>query len=241
MQTKNILLALAAVAALSSLSAHAANLVVNGDFESTTNGPLQFDFSTQATGWTSNGYNFLFGPGTADTTGSSGSYGFLALWGPHNGSANGLTDSPTGGNFVAADGAFLVAPISQTIHGLVAGQQYKLGFDWAGAQQLGYTGANTEQWEVTLGSQSQSTAVYENPSKGFSGWKHETFTFTATSGTEVLSFLAHGTPNGVPPFSLLDGVTMTAAVPEPATWALMLGGVGLVGFSLRKRGAKLAV
>jgi hypothetical protein len=241
MQSKKILVALAAVAGLSSLSAHAVNLVVNGDFETTTNGPLQFDNNTVATGWTSNGYNFLFGPGTADTTGSSGSYGFLALWGPNNGSANGLTNSPTGGNFVAADGAFQVAPIEQTIHGLVAGQQYKVGFDWAGAQQLGFTGANTEQWEVKLGSESHSTAVYSNPSQGFSGWMHESFTFTATSGTEVLSFLAHGTPDGVPPFSLLDGVKMTAAVPEPATWALMLGGFGLVGFSLRKRGAKLAV
>ena len=64
---------------------------------------------------------------------------------------------------------------------------------------------------------------------------HESFTFTATSGSEALSFLAIGTPTGVPPFSLLDGVTMVAAVPEPETWALMLCGMGLIGAVQRRR------
>ncbi|UAJ11857.1 PEPxxWA-CTERM sorting domain-containing protein [Polymorphobacter megasporae] len=60
---------------------------------------------------------------------------------------------------------------------------------------------------------------------------HESFTFTATGTTEVLSFLALGTPEGKPPFSLLDGVSGT--VPEPATWAMMIGGLGLVGGAMR--------
>jgi hypothetical protein len=50
----------------------------------------------------------------------------------------------------------------------------------------------------------------------------------------VLSFLAVGTPAGLPPFSLLDGVTMTAAVPEPATWGMLAAGLGLVAFARRK-------
>ena len=115
------------------------------------------------------------------------------------------------------------------------GQKYTVGFDWAGAQQSGYTGPQTEQWAVSLGNQTQTTAVYNNPSHGFSGWMHESFTFTATSGSEALSFLAIGTPTGVPPFSLLDGVTMVAAVPEPETWALMLCGMGLIGAVQRRR------
>lgn len=35
--------------------------------------------------------------------------------------------------------------------------------------------------------------------------------------------------------------TVTGAVPEPATWAMMLGGFGLLGFSLRRRKAAKVV
>ena len=50
--------------------------------------------------------------------------------------------------------------------------------------------------------------------------------FTATASSELLTFLAVGTPSGVPPFSLLDGVSMTSAAPEPAYMGLI--GIGLV-------------
>ena len=232
MQSKNILVALAAIAGLSSLSAHAVNLVTNGDFETTTNGTdKQAGFNTNATGWTTTGYNFLFS--NIGST-SVGVYGGLSLWGPTYGVANGAVNSPTGGNFMAADGAFSVAPISQTLHGLSAGK-YTVSFDWAGAQQTGFNGPQTEQWEVKLGgAPSQFTSVYNNPSHGFGGWWHESYTFTVAAGDNVLSFLAHGTPEGVPPFSLIDGVSVQA-VPEPETWALMIGGLGAVGMLLSRR------
>ena len=240
MQFRKITLVLAAAAAMSALPAQAANLVVNGGFEATTNGKGQLGFNTNATGWTNvNGYTFLYTPGTADTSGALGQYGQVSLWGPGNGSVNGLTVSPTGGNFIASDSAFQTTPIQQTIAGLVAGQKYDLGFDWGAAQQFGFTGATTDQWQVSLGGETHSTAVINNASHGFSGWKHQVFSFTATGASEVLSFLAVGTPNGVPPFALLDGVTLNAAVPEPSTWALMLGGFAVVGFISRRRRADL--
>jgi hypothetical protein len=55
----------------------------------------------------------------------------------------------------------------------------------------------------------------------------QTETFTATSSSEVLSFLAVGNVP-VPPFLLLDGVTMndsTPPVPEPGTLPLLLSGL----------------
>jgi hypothetical protein len=236
---------LAAFAATTTLAlatpALATNLVVNGDFETATlDGSYQFGDgypSEQLAGWTTNGYNFLFQPGTADAAGATGQYGGLSLWGPNNGSDNGLPAiSPTGGNFVGADGAFGVGAIEQVINGLIAGRKYDVSFWWGGAQQEGFTGPTTEQWEVALGGEHQSTAILDNADHGFTGWQKQTFTFTATGPNEVLSFLAHGTPDGVPPFSLLDGVSMEAAsAPEPASWALMILGFAATGAVLRRR------
>ncbi len=243
--------AAAAACALMALAgpAAAANLVVNGDFELTTlPGADQFGDAysqNQLTGWTSGGYNFVFAAGTADDgTGATGQYGTLQLWGPNNGSANGLpAASPAGGNYVGADGAYNVGAIEQTINGLNVGQKYDVSFYWAGAQQFGYTGPTTENWQVSLGGESYTTATLDNADHGFTGWQQQTFTFTASGASEVLSFLAHGTPNGVPPFSLLDGVTMDAqgAVPEPATWAMMLAGAGATGAAMRHRRRRKAI
>ena len=238
MRLSTLAMAIVAVASLAGTAQATPNLIVNGGFETTgPNGPnFEFDRDTTFPGWTSAGYNFGFAPGTADTTGSHTSqYGNLQLWGPGNGAANGLTASPTGGNFVAADGAYEVAPIQQILTGLVVGHDYIVDFDWAAAQQHGYDGATTEKWDVSLGGQTLSTNVFANPSHGFSGWMHESFRFTYDGANNVLSFLAVGTPNGEPPFSLLDGVSMTAAVPEPATWGLMLVGFGFVGAAARRR------
>lgn len=234
MRLSHVAMAIAAVAGLASAAQAATNLVTNGGFETTTNGAGQFDNNTHAAGWTSTGYNFIFADGSADTTGVTGQYGNLQLWGANNGGTGAITASPTGGNFAAADGAYLVAPIQQVLTGLVVGKDYIVDFDWAAAQQFGYDGATTEKWSVSLGGQTISTDVYENASHGFSGWMHESFRFTFDGTNNVLSFLAVGTPNGLPPFSLLDGVS-AAAVPEPASWALMLVGFGAVGFAARRR------
>jgi hypothetical protein len=53
----------------------------------------------------------------------------------------------------------------------------------------------------------------------------QTFNYTATSSSEVLSFLAVGNVQ-LPPFLLLDGVTLT---PEPGYW---VPGVGLLGLMI---------
>ena len=154
---------------------------------------------------------------------------------------NGLTIGPSGGNFLAMDGALrdtagisLQGRVSQTIKGLHVGVPTTVEFEWAAAQQAGFTGANTEQLQVSLGSQSFKTGVINNTSEGFQPWRPDEFTFTPTSTSEVLSFLAIGTPEvGVgsagPPFVLLDGGVHLEAVPEPATWSLL--GIGLAAIA----------
>ena len=222
------------------------NLVTNGNF-ATPGVTTSFQFGTynsytppQAlSGWTSTGYNFVFLP---TSTVATGVYGNLSLWSPVSStpSANGFTNaSPTGGNFVGADGAYGQANISQTINGLTVGNEYAVSFAWAGAQQSGYTAVNgtTENWQVTFGTQAQTTATVSVPNKGFSGWINQTFDFVATNTSETLSFFATGTPSGVPPFALLANVSVTAA-PEPASLAIMLTGVvGLIVFARQRHGS----
>lgn len=216
------------------------SLVQNGSF-AITGGSSSFQFGTGYTSgesvahWATSGYNFVYVPNTADSTGATGSAGVVKLWGPNDGSANGLpTTSPTGGNYVAADGAYQVAAITQSITGLNVGAKVYVSFSWAGAQQYGFTGPTTDNWTVDLGtSPSQVTKTVSLASEGFSGWTNQTFAFIATSASETLSFLATGTPSGQPPFALLANVVVTA--PEPAGTALMMSGIAAMVVIGRRR------
>jgi hypothetical protein len=200
-----------------------ANLVQNGSFSLSTSGPGQLGLITTATDWTSaapeGSYNFLFSPATALT-------GVSSEFGTDDVSLYGVTASPDGGNFVGGDGDFPGhnGPLQQTISGLTVGDTYTLGFYWAAAQQNGFSGATEQSWSATLGGVTQTTATYDLPSEGFSGWFYQTFNYKATSTSETLAFVANGNLP-IPPFALLDGVSLNQT-PEPGYW---IPGVGLLG------------
>ncbi len=156
-----------------------------------------------------------------------------------------------GGNYVFVDGdSTVTTALYQTVHGLTIGQSYHVSFWQAATQFTDQFGDTTEQWDVSLGGtivdntlnsakivgaeHHLSTKMF-NASKSFVGWNHETLTFKATAASELLAFLALGTPDGLPPVVLLDGVSMTA-VPEPGTLALV--GVSLLGLLLARRQQK---
>lgn len=245
MRIKSLLLSLSAIAALSGGYVHAAtNLVSNGNFEKTTNGSnKQLSSSvtkdadrTTLSDWTSSngndgGYNFVLNSGIANTDAS-------AIW--LKSQNNGWATSANGGNVFVSDSQYWPGTLSQTITGLTAGKQYTLNFDYALAQQVGFDGANANNyWQVGFGNSTQNSTALSIANGGFSGWTSSTMTFTATSASQVLSFLAQGSP-GAPPFLLLDSVSMTAAVPEPSTWGMLLAGAALLGFAVRRRAAKHA-
>ena len=68
-------------------------------------------------------------------------------------------------------------------------------------------------------------------------WAPYSFTFVATGSSELLSFAADGSA-GCCYGPALDNVSI-AAVPEPATWSMMLLGFGAVGVGLRRRKPRL--
>ena len=60
--------------------------------------------------------------------------------------------------------------------------------------------------------------------------------FTASSAFTSVSFTETGNQNASLDYVEFDNVTSaTGAVPEPATWALMILGMGAVGFAMRRR------
>jgi hypothetical protein len=131
--------------------------------------------------------------------------------------------------------------ISQTISGLVAGNTYTISFVEAAANRSDVVYKGLLNWGVSLGGQTlQSTAVAIPGAFSASSWISNSLTFTATAASEVLQFLAQSSVGVAPePILLLDNVSITnatvAAVPEPGTYALMLAGLGALGFIAKRR------
>lgn len=236
MRIKSVLLILSAAAAFGANLAAANPLIANGGFELTTNGTNKQLSShvvgaadrTTLAGWTSSngndgGYNFVLDTGII-TTGAS-TIGLKRY------------DSAFDrGNVFASDALYYPGTLSQSVGGLTSGVDYVLTFDYALGQQAGFDGRNADNyWQVGFGGDTRASSKLSIDNGAFSGWNTATMTFTATSASQVLSFLAMGSSPGAPPFMLLDNVSMQAAVPEPSTLSLMLGGVGFAVFLARRR------
>jgi hypothetical protein len=237
--------------------------LVNGDFNTNNVAAGTSGFLgggrrvATATGWDfGTGLNWLVSTGTAYTDNLNIKQGRPDPTQKLYGTAP--IDSPNGTAswFVAADGdPTYRSAITQTLSGLVAGEQYEVSFWQAAGQQTNFTGGTTEQWQVSLGgAASQLSTVMspvqpygpgeqvigqpENTATAVSAWQQQTLTFTADSANPVVSFLAVGTPSGMPPISLLTGVSVTRKLPEPADYMGTLVGFGFVGLAIKSRLAK---
>jgi hypothetical protein len=136
----------------------------------------------------------------------------------------------------------------------VAGREVVISYDLSGNQRLSSSDAFV--FEVSFGlpidiagaswSQPGGDIGSMGPAINFSGqaffpviprndpWTTFTYRFRpTTSGVLTLQFGTSSADNFGP---LVDNVLVTqAAIPEPATWAMLITGFGLVGFAARRR------
>ena len=130
---------------------------------------------------------------------------------------------------------------SQTITGFDSGQNYVLGFMMANEH-----GTVTPQFAIpqtitvsfTSGSDTAPQSFTEDSPPGDNYWRvwvAKSMMFHATDSNVTIDFSAN-TPYDVG----LDNVTVSAAIPEPETYALMLAGLGLLGIIARRRKYKAA-
>ena len=213
---------LAAAAAASMLvasSASAASLLTNGGFEDITGAAAQgwggYTFGEVYTpvlpGWTIDG-------GTVDVT-QTGS-----VWGP----------AFEGRNSLDING-WDAGQISQTF-ATTPGETYKVSL----AYSRNAAGApDPATADVSVGGQTLHLSAANDGSFGGPSamqWKTATFDFVAQGPTSTLTLGATVPGNGGVFFDAVN----VAAVPEPATWATMILGLGGLGAMMRRRRAAAA-
>jgi hypothetical protein len=138
--------------------------------------------------------------------------------------------------------------VYQTVTGLTVGQAYILSWaygdrpDSGDEEMLVYFGSSVA--ETSPGANPGGTPVavdYDtlNGSNSAVLWTFNSVTVTATSSSEVLSFVGLDYPgytnNGGASYgNEIDDVSLIAT-PEPSTWLLLLSGLGLLGLVLARR------
>jgi hypothetical protein len=216
---KKFVVAAALTASLSLLSTAAGAQIVNGDFEADASA------TTPPTGFTVTGsdpmktFEIQVASGQAYINGAG---------------ATGSADAAAN-NFVAFGGgdAANISTLSQAFS-TVAGQVYNFSFDFGA---FGVSTTQTLQVGLFDALSGATLATFTTADVGSYNldtlFTNSDFNFTALSGSTRVDFTLKGSPTASVD-GLLDNVSV-AAVPEPATWAMMLFGFGAVGYSMRRR------
>lgn len=203
---RKLLLGLAATLSFSS-AANAAT-IVNGSFELSSGNPGSFTTLTNGS-TVVNGW--IVGGTSIDWIGT--------YWTAQDGFRS--VDLAGSGN----------GSISQVIATIV-GQVYKVSFwvarnpDGGITPRTGFVDVGGALTAISFGNGSSSRTNM--------GWELRDYTFTASSTSTTLKFSSDPATSSSNFGMALDNVSISA-VPEPATWLMMLFGFGLIGGALRSR------
>lgn len=134
-----------------------------------------------------------------------------------------------GVNFVELD-AYGNGTISQSF-ATVVGQAYELSFFYSNRT---FTELWTNGLSFNLGGGTWlTTPTPESNQSGGNLWTQMTYGFNAQGSQTTLTFKATGTGDSYG--TSLDNVSVVSAIPEPETYALMLAGLGAIGFVAFRR------
>ncbi len=206
----------AAAALLGTSALHASELLTNGDFSGGNTG--------FASTYSYNSYSAA--QGTYYLTGNAANI---------CGCFNNLADHTSGsGTLMVLDGAQSGLDFFSETFAVSANTNYTLSY-WA--SQLG-GGPQAVIAAMVNGSQVGSNFV---PSQ--SGWQNYTVSFNSGLATSVTLGLRDLETNFSYNDFAIDDVSVVGevagAVPEPATWALMIGGFAMTGASMRRRSTRV--
>jgi hypothetical protein len=192
--------------------AAAVNLIVNGDFEDASFGGTT-------------GYYNVGDPGSGADHPIPPGFGWSVPFNNVDIIANGVyaANLPTGGAYnLDLVGYGSTGAIAQTF-ATEAGKVYRISLDYT-------QNGSGKTADVVVGTSILTTL------EASSAWQSWTTTFVGTGDptTLVIAEILGGSNAGV----ILDNISVTA-VPEPATWAMLITGFGMVGYGLRRRRASV--
>lgn len=195
-------------------------LGMSGAAEAATNLVVNGDFTNPNTGsgWTSRASI----PGWVSETGDSIEVGNAGVYGATCFSATCQLLEVNANRF---------GSVSQLVSGLVTGGTYKFGWAYAGRN-----GGGAQLLDVFV----NGSKVAQNSSTGsFTSWQDNALNFTATSPTAKILFSSVDAGGNSSYGNLITNVSV-GAVPEPASWAMMITGFGLIGYASRRRARMVA-
>jgi PEP-CTERM motif len=167
--------------------------------------------------WNSPSTNWSASGSTSGTSGGVGyQYGYFQAY----------SNSQIGSFTLSADTIAIFSATGSTNAATTIGYDPVTGgYEYAQAYaQLGTSGSTANGYQQS--SESLSSSAYYTPTTDNKTAPLSVFFANTTSGSETGNLSA---------YAYAYGYSTIAAVPEPSTWAMMLGGLGLIGFMTYRR------
>ena len=122
--------------------------------------------------------------------------------------------------------------VGQRVYGFTPGKQYKLNFSLS-AYPNGANGDTRAVVSVT-GGVAEIFTYTKTAANSPTNMLYQPYSYLFTAGGTAQNIMLRGLSSKSGNFAVLDDVSISL-VPEPAAWALMIAGFGMVGLAARRR------